>query len=282
MEGCIGAAGTALSGRRPDGPAMPVTSPGFAACRPAVSGSRCGQLPGPRSRRPASAACPNNRPTVVSPTRIRMAPNDLRAREFQQRTDVVAICGPKSGDTSSARFADVGQIPPAPCKRFVAEPRRHQISHQARSSTITVGKRVDCNKPVMQTHGNLVGRECLVFNPKTNVVGRRFEFEGDPHRLDTDVPLGSTKLAGPGPDVTEEALVKLPEEFLREQVASANVPGPYRARSDVRLLRLVQVSPIGDPGLEQTFVRFWLERGCIRRLIEEIAQASSHRSRSRR
>ena len=93
----------------------------------------------------------SNRPTVVSPTRLRMTPNDLRARELQQRPDVVVICGPKSGDISSARFADVGQSLPAPCKRFVAEPRSHQISHQARRSTITVGKRVDCDKPVMQT-----------------------------------------------------------------------------------------------------------------------------------
>ena len=126
----------------------------------------------------------------------------------------MVICGPKSGDILSARFADVGQILPAPCKWFAAEPRHHQISHQARRSTIAVGIRVDRNQPVMQTHGNLVGRECLVFNPVTNVVERRSELDGDPHRLDTDVPLDSAKLAGPGPDVTEEAFVKLPEEFL--------------------------------------------------------------------
>ena len=40
--------------------------------------------------------------------------NDLRARELQQRPDVVVICGPKGGDISGARFANVGQILPAP------------------------------------------------------------------------------------------------------------------------------------------------------------------------
>ena len=40
--------------------------------------------------------------------------NDLRARELQQRPNVVVICGPKGGDISGARFADVGQILPAP------------------------------------------------------------------------------------------------------------------------------------------------------------------------
>ena len=40
--------------------------------------------------------------------------NDLRARELQQRPDVVVICGPKGGDIPGARFADVGQILPAP------------------------------------------------------------------------------------------------------------------------------------------------------------------------
>ena len=40
--------------------------------------------------------------------------NDLRAGELQQRPNVVVICGPKGGDISGARFADVGQILPAP------------------------------------------------------------------------------------------------------------------------------------------------------------------------
>ena len=40
--------------------------------------------------------------------------NDLRARELQQRPNVVVICGPKGGDISGARFADVGQTLPAP------------------------------------------------------------------------------------------------------------------------------------------------------------------------
>ena len=75
---------------------------------------------------------------------------------------------------------------------------------------------MDCNKPVMQTHGNLVGRERLVFNPVTSVVKRRFELDWDLHRLKTNVPPRSAKLAGPGPDVTEEAFVKLPEKFLQE------------------------------------------------------------------
>ena len=148
-------------------------------------------------------------------------------------------------------------------------------------STIAVRKRVNHDKPVIQKHGNLVGRECLVFNSVTSVVKDRSDFERDPHRFDADVPLGSAKLAGPGPDVTEEALVKLPKECLRKQVSSASAPGPGRARRNVRLFRRVQISPIGDLGLEQTFTFFRLERGCIYRLVEEIVQASSQRSRSR-
>ena len=46
---------------------------------------------------------------------------------------------------------------------------------------------MDCNKPVMQTHGNLVGRESIVFNPITSVAECCSEFDGDPQRLYTDV-----------------------------------------------------------------------------------------------
>ena len=144
------------------------------------------------------------------------------------------------------------------------------------------GKRVNRDQPVMQADGNLVRRECSVFNPVTSVVKSHSEFDGDPQRFVTDVPLGSAKFAGPGPDVTEEALVKLPKECLREQVSSASAPGPDRARRNVRLFRRVRVSPKGDPGLEQTFAFFRLKRGCIHRLVKEIVQASSQRSRSRR
>ena len=75
-------------------------------------------------------------------------------------------------------FANVGQIRPTPRKRFVAEPSRHRISHQARRLTIAVGKRVDRNQPVMQRDGNLVRKKCLVFNPVSSVVKCRSEFDG--------------------------------------------------------------------------------------------------------
>ena len=64
------------------------------------------------------------------------------------------------------------------------------------------------------------------------------------------------KLAGPDPDVTEEAFVKLPKECLLEQVSAANAPSPDRACSNVRLFRRVQIPPVGDPSLEQTFAFF--------------------------
>ena len=198
---------------------------------------------------------------LVGLARLRMSPQDLRARELQQRTDVVVICCPKSGDIFGAGFADVGQIHPTPRKRFVAEPRHHQISHQARRSTIAVRKRVNRDQPVMQTDGNFVGRECRVFNPVSSVVKSRSQFDGDPHRFDADVPLGSAQLAGPCPDVTEEAFVKLPKECLLKQVSAANAPGPDRARCNVRLFRRVQIPSKGDPSLEQTFALFRFERG---------------------
>lgn len=128
---------------------------------------------------------------------------------------------------------------------------------------------MDRNKPVMETHGDRIRRERLVFNPITSVVERRSEFDGNPRRLDSNVPPGSAKHAGPGPDATEKALVKLPKEFFGELVPSASAPDPGCPRCNIRLLRFVQIPPIGDPGLEQTLALFRLKRGCIVRLVEQ-------------
>ena len=73
---------------------------------------------------------------------------------------------------------------------------------------------MDRNKSMMEPHGDFIGRERLVFDPIASIVERRSECDGDPYRFDTNVPLGSAKLAGPSPDVTEEAPMKLREPTL--------------------------------------------------------------------
>ena len=49
----------------------------------------------------------------------------LRARELQQRPNVVVVCSTKGCNVSSARFADVGQVLSTPRKEFLTESRHH-------------------------------------------------------------------------------------------------------------------------------------------------------------
>ena len=154
-----------------------------------------------------------------------------------------------------------------------AEPLDQEIGHHTSMAPIAVGEGVDSYEAMVEAHGNLVRRECLVVDPVANVIEHHADVVGDAMGFNPDIPLCQAVSARPIPHVAEHTLVKRCRKILRQQIL-VSLPartGPYSAFDNVSLLGLVEVAAMRNPGLLEPELLFRFQGCCIVGFLEEIS-----------
>ncbi len=142
----------------------------------------------------------------------------------------------------------------------MSEPIGQEIRYETGGATVAVRERMDGHETVMEPHRDLVRRIGVVVDPVAGIVQGHGELDRDMGRVDPDIALGSGVVASPCPDIAEQLDVKLPDERVCEDVPAALAVRPSGASSNVRLLGLVQLTAVGNPGLEETLAFLRLQR----------------------
>jgi hypothetical protein len=96
--------------------------------------------------------------------------NGLRAREKEQRADIVIVSGFQCRNIPPARIADSLHFSASPRESLAAEAHDQQIGHQPCMPAIPVRERMNMYKAMMEAHRDLIRRIGLVFNPRFRLV----------------------------------------------------------------------------------------------------------------
>jgi hypothetical protein len=100
---------------------------------------------------------------------------------------------------------------------------------------------MNLHQPVMEAHRDLVGRICLVLDPRLGVVKQLAQGHGNLVERNPEIALARPELARPPPYVAEHPAVQLLDEFLAQRITTA-VERPILRARDVLLLRFVQLA----------------------------------------
>ena len=80
------------------------------------------------------------------------------------------VGGLQGGDITLARRAGTLQIRASPRKPLTPEPHHQKIRHEAGVAAVAIREGMNLHEPVMEAHRDLVGRTCLVIDPRLGVV----------------------------------------------------------------------------------------------------------------
>ncbi len=148
-------------------------------------------------------------------------------------------------DITLAHRAGILQIRVSPRNPLPTEPHHQKIRHEPGVAAVAIREGMNLHQPVMEAHRDLVGRICLVLDPRLGVVKQLAQGHGNLVERNPEIALALPELARPPPYVAEHPAVQLLDEFLAQRITTA-VERPILRARDVLLLRFVQLAAIGD------------------------------------
>src|ERR1700729_3982714 len=102
-------------------------------------------------------------------------------------------------------------------------------------TAIAVRERVYEHQPVMQAHGDFVGRIGSKLDPGLAVLEQLAEFHRNEPVIHPDIALARSELAGPPPYIPEHPLMQVLDEFLVQQIAPPAAESPVLRAGDIFL-----------------------------------------------
>ena len=119
----------------------------------------------------------------------------------------MGVGGLQGRDIAGADVAGATQALSPPGEALAAEAANQKVGRQPRVAAIAVDERMDEHQPMMEAHGQLVGRVDLMIAPVSGVINELAKLHGDQVRRGADVSLRVAKPARPGPDLAKHSPV---------------------------------------------------------------------------
>jgi len=113
------------------------------------------------------------------------------------------VGGLQGGDITLAHCAGILQIRASPRKPLSPEPHHQKIRHEAGVATVAIREGMNLHQPVMEAHRDLIGRICLVLDPRLGVVNQMAQGHGNLVERNSEITFARPELACPPPYVLE-------------------------------------------------------------------------------
>lgn len=159
----------------------------------------------------------------------------------------MAVSRAQRSDIGGPCCARLDKARPAPRESAPSKADSQNVRGEAGVAAVSVGKGVDKDQPVMKPDGCLIGRIGSVLDPKSRIIEEAANIGGYIVSLDADIPRGHAIFSGPAPNFAEHAFVQPAQKRLVEGIPTPR-KSPLIRCGDIRLFRLVKLSPGGDIG----------------------------------
>ena len=133
----------------------------------------------------------------------------------------------------------------------------YNLGHQPSVATVSVWKRVDRNKPVVKSRGDLIEAIRLLLNPELGIIEEWLKSDQDVFFWHSGILICETRFSCPLPNVSEHSLMQIKTKRHIQTVMKFSTECPSSRLENVIALELVQLSLICDVAWYQAreFVR---------------------------
>src|SRR5579863_6908129 len=149
----------------------------------------------------------------------------------------MSVGGMQGGDVTLAHRAGILQIRASPRKALTSEPHHQKIRHEPGVAAVTIREGMNLHQPVMEANRDLVGRICLVLDPRLGVVKQMVQGHWNLVERNPEIAFARPELARPPPYVAEHPPVQLLDELLGQRITTSVERPILRARCSLAPLR---------------------------------------------
>lgn len=96
----------------------------------------------------------------------------------------------------------------APGKSLPTEPDGEEIGGESAMPAVAVGEWVDEYESIVETDGDFICRECLVFDPEAGILHERSKLGPNLVKRHADVAIAVADRSRPAPDASQHPLVQ--------------------------------------------------------------------------